>query len=489
MNQAEKTRFLPAQVIAPRQISEPDPLRIVLIVPRGEAVRNFLYSDTLPLLAQQARVTLLSVVDDERFVGRFRPYAKQIIGLRSYPEHRLVLTLRYLAHNAHFRWLWSGVAQNTWEWRDAEASTRFSTRARRLAWKAVMRLLANRPTLEVLTAAEQQASWTLRPNDDYIHLFRQLKPDLVFNCSHIHGEAGELPAKIAHHMGIPTAGFIFSWDNLTSRSRIFVPYDHYLVWHEPMRRQLLNIYPRISPDRVIVTGTPQFDFHLNPELCQSRDEFCRRIGVDPSRPYVLYTTGVAHHFPEEHRTVELVIRLLHQLPIESRPQLVVRTYIKDTSQEMKALGERGIPDVIFPPVLWEEKWATPLYDDLIIYSNLLRHAALGINAASTVSLELMLLDKPVINLGFDPPGSTLPHHLRWMRHIEFDHYRPVAESGGVMVARAPEDMAGLLLRGLREPDADSPKRQTYMREVFGNTLDGRSGQRVAETLVRLAAGS
>ncbi len=49
-----------------------------------------------------------------------------------------------------------------------------------------------------------------------------------------------------------------------------------------------------------------------------------------------------------------------------------------------------------------------------------------------------MLDKPVINLDFDPPGSNLPWCLGYQRHIRFDHYRPVAESGAVMVARSEE---------------------------------------------------
>ncbi len=62
-------------------------------------------------------------------------------------------------------------------------------------------------------------------------------------------------------MGIPTAGFIFSWDNLTSRSRIFVPYDDYLVWTDRVR-DLLRLYREVPPTRIYVTGTPQFDFHF-----------------------------------------------------------------------------------------------------------------------------------------------------------------------------------------------------------------------------------
>ena len=236
---------------------------------------------------------------------------------------------------------------------------------------------------------------------------------MVFNGSHIHGQAAELPVKIAHRMGIPTVGFIFSWDNLTSRSRIFVPYDYYFVWHESMKKQLLSIYPKISEERVIVTGTPQFDFHFKTEYHLPREKLARRIGIDPSRPFIFYTSGIAKHFPEEHRHVGFIANFLNQNGLKPQPQLVVRTYVKGTSSEMNALASKRIPNVVFPSVQWDDKWFMPHFDDLAIYTSCLKHTAMGINAASTVSLELMLFDKPIMNIGFDPPGSRLSRPIQW----------------------------------------------------------------------------
>jgi hypothetical protein len=153
---------------------------------------------------------------------------------------------------------------------------------------------------------------------------------------------------------------------------------------------------------------------------------------------------------------------------------------------MKALAARKQTDVVFPPVLWEEKWLTPMYEDLAIYSSLLRHAALSINAASTVTLEMLMLDKPVINLDYDPPGSNLPYCMGFSRHIYFDHFRPIAESGATMVARSQDDMRNMLFRGLTQPEADSEARQRLIHQIFGNTLDGRAAERVAGRLAALA---
>jgi hypothetical protein len=461
-----------------------DRKHIVLVVPRGEAVRNFLYSDTLRCLSENAWVTLLSVMDDEKFIADFRPFCKQIIPLKYYQRGRVVAYLQRLVDTAHDRWLWSEVAKNRWAIHDKAATG--AARHRRLLLKGIARPLANRYSLEALTEIERQVGWMMRPNDAFLDLFEEIKPDLVFNCSHIHGPAGDLPLKAAHRMGIPTVGFIFSWDNLTSRSRIFVPYDYYCVWNEKMRDQLLSIYPSTSPDRVFVTGTPQFDFHFKPEFHLEREELCRRIGADPQRPLVLYTTGVDRHFPEEHRHVEVVARLLQDIDVSPKPQLVVRTYVKGTSPEMKALATKRLPGVVFPPVLWEKNWFTPLFEDLAIYTSLLRHTSIGINTASTVSLELLMHDKPVMNIGFDPPGSQLNPLLHFERHINFDHYRPVVESSATMVARSVDDMRDMLYRGLTQPGKDSAKRKRFIQQMFGSTLDGHSGERVAQQLLDLA---
>ncbi len=458
--------------------------RILIVAGRGEVLRNFLFSETLTRLAEEARVTVLSVVDGEDYVGRIRPYVEDVIKLEEYPQPRPAAYLRALVQNAHDRWQWSAVAQNNWELRDRRAAEQGEMGKRRIV-KAMARCLAGRPVLRALTALERQLAYRLRPTRVFDELLDRIQPDLVFNGSQIHGMAAELPLRVAHARGIPTAVFVFSWDNLTSQSRIMVPYNEYFVWHEGMRRQMLELYPQVGADLVFASGTPQFDHHFQPEL-MSREQLCESIGIDPGRPYVLYTTGIMNHFFEEHHHVELVARLLGEIDVPQRPQLVVRTYAKGTSPEMKALAARGLPETVFPPVAWDEEFQTPRFEDLAIYSSLLRHTALGINAASTVSLELMHFDKPTINLDFDPPGTDLPWCLGFGRHIRFDHYWPVAQSGAVMVARSAGDMARMLHRGLSDPGADSPARRRFLDTTFNGLLDGKAGVRVAERLLAIA---
>lgn len=457
--------------------------RIVAILPRGEAIRNFVYTGALDEAAREAEVTLLSVIPNSDLEGLVRARYNKVFPLRDIEEKRIVRSIRETLDMAHGRWLWSKAAQERWRLRDVEANTS-SLRLKRLAKKFVCYPFANRTGLNLLSKVERASSWRLRTTDEYVRLFRELRPSLVFNGSHVHSRVAIQAVQAAQWLGIPTAAFIFSWDNLTSQGRIIPPYDYYLVWNEAIRSQLLHIYGSTRPEQVFVTGTPQFDFHFRQEFRWTREEFCARVGADPARPIVLYSTGMANHMPGEPRIVEDIGAMLREMTDLGPPQLLVRVYPKDRTGRFEQT-KRQNPDILFPEIPWEPAWLTPKIEDAYLLTNTLRHAAVGINVASTISLELCMFDKPAINVGYNPPGLDISE-LDYGRCYEFDHYRPVVESGAVRVTRSASEMRSVLREALTNPRADSGRRRALIKKMFDGMLDGYSGVRVAHHLVKLA---
>jgi hypothetical protein len=393
---------------------------------------------------------------------------------------------RELLDMAHGRWLWSQAAQERWRLRDTEADT-IPKYLKRSVKKLACMPLSNRPGLEFLARWEERASVRSEAATAYLDLFEQLRPSLVFNGSHVHSRNATLAVHAARALGIPTATFIFSWDNLTSQGRIIPPYDHYLVWNEGLREQLLSIYRRVRPEQVFVTGTPQFDFHFRPEFHLSREDFCARVGADPDRPLVLYSTGMPNHMPGEPELVEELAHMLRDMEDAGSPQLLVRVYPKDRTNRFDRV-KRENADILFPEIPWEAAWHTPLYEDSYLLTNMLRHAALGVNVASTVSLELCMFDKPVINVGYNPPGVDR-NLVDYSRYYLFDHYRPIVASDAVEVAYSPEELRDFVTLALREPQRRAEARKHLVARFFGGTLDGLSGQRVASVLHALAESS
>ena len=457
---------------------------IVAIIPRGEVLRNFGFTGTFEKIARERTLSLLSVKTPRSCDSFFDDLGARIFPLTEYPEPWLVRIQREMLDIAHGRWIWSRAAQARWQTRDREAIT-VAQKAKRLGKKAIGIAMANKPGLNMLTITERSTSKMLSYKEEYLKLYESLKPGLVFNGSHIHSRNAIQAVQSAQWLGIPTATFVFSWDNLTSQGRVILPYDYFLVWNEALKDQLLDLYDWIRPENVFVTGTPQFDFHFQPGFHMSREEFCESIGADPARPIVFYSTGMANHMPGEPEIVEQIADILGDIEIAVRPQLLVRVYPKDQTGRFESLKARR-KDIIFPRVEWEPEWLTPKYEDSKALVNTLRHCAVGINVASTISLELCMFDKPVINVGFNPP-SVAEAEVSYARYYEFDHYKPVIESGAICLARSEQELREMILECLRNPAARTHERRMLISEMFGDTLDGCSSTRVADTLLRLAS--
>jgi hypothetical protein len=455
---------------------------IICIFPRGEAIRNFAYTGALDHLNTRG-CAVVSVNPSEAVWAYLKSRSGSLHRLETFPESYPVRIARELLDVAHGRWLWSEAAQERWRLRDSEAITP-AQKLKRVGKKYLIRPIANRSGLNLLSGLERTTSRWLSPARHYVDLYRTLNPSLVFNASHVHSTNAIQAVQAAQWLGIPSATFIFSWDNLTSQGRVLPPYDYYLVWNNSLKRQLLNIYNFIRPEQVFITGTPQFDPHFQPQNYWSREVFCKRVGADPARPIVLYATGMPNHMPGEDEIVEGIADMLNDLPEFGPPQLLVRVYAKDRSGRFDPLRQRR-PEILFPDVPWEPNWLTPLPEDLPLWTNTLRHCALGINVASTVSLELCMFDKPVINVGYNPP-SVPSSRLEYLRYYGFDHYEPVVHSGAVRVAQSVGEMQQLLRQAFDHPERDAAKRKRFLHEMFGDTLDGESGSRAAEVLLCLA---
>ncbi len=456
--------------------------QIFAILPRGEAIRNFVYSGALERVAANVPTSVLSVRPNETVWSDLRARLPEVAELTEIRERRAVWTIREILDMAHGRWLWSHAARNRWVTRDSEATT-FPLAVKRTLKKAACYPFANRAGLNALSRLERLASHTLRTSDKPIDVLKAMRPALVFNGSHVHSMVALPWIRAASALKIPTATFLFSWDNLTSQGRILPRYDYYLAWNHSIREQLLSIYRDIKPEQVRVTGTPQFDFHFQPEYRWSREEFCRRVNADPSRPIVLYTTSMAKPVAAEQVIVERIAAMLRQMTDLGPPQLLVRVYPKDRTGRFEEIKQR-CPDVLFPSIPWEPNWLTPTVDDLYMLTNTLDHAALGINVASTVTLELCMFGKPVINVAYNPPGVDIfPFDYR--KFYDFDHYRPVTKSQAVLLAWDEDEMPGLIRRALAHPAATRDHQERLLHSMFGRTLDGQSGHRVADTLLDL----
>lgn len=92
--------------------------------------------------------------------------------------------------------------------------------------------------------------------------------------------------RAAQALGIRTMACVSSWDNLSSKSTLRPVPDLVLVWNEMQKSEAVELHS-IRSGRVAVTGAQCYDQWFDWEP-RPREKFCRTVGLDPGKPFVLY---------------------------------------------------------------------------------------------------------------------------------------------------------------------------------------------------------
>lgn len=284
---------------------------------------------------------------------------------------------------------------------------------------------------------------------------------------------------------IKTYSFIFSWDNLSSKGRMAANFDGFLVWSELMKDELLYFYPSTQEVDVKIVGTPQFEPYVIPEFKITREQFCRKFNLAVFRKTICYSCGDI----STSRNDELYIQIIAGFIEEKKFELVnfiVRTSPAEEPDRFSGLMEK------YPFIRWNfpswknvredhpEAWSqrVPTTKDLRDLRAILEYSDIGINMCSTMSLDFMIFDKPVINPVFGNEENGLYNDQRFLK---FGHYEKVVESGAVKVTRNEEELLKAIIFYLNSPEKDSANRKKLLDLQIGKPLENTS-KRIAHAL-------
>jgi hypothetical protein len=463
-------------------------MTLLLVVPDGVGVRNFVLGSFLREASERGPVVALHVVPDELLPT----YSDIAPGVEWEPlprasSGRAAETLANALAYAHMNWAGTRAMRRRLA-APVHAPT-FGRWAMIRAARAMGRVASNRSGIAALSSMHRVAASRSASVAEMRRRLEKLAPSVLF-CSHQRPPEILAPALAARELGIPTATFIFSWDNLTSKGRIAAPFDHYLVWSGQMRDELLRYYPDVAPERVHVVGTPQFDPHDDARLQWTREEFFARLGADPARKLICFSGGDTGTCPDDAKHVNVLMEQVRSGRIPGNPQVVLRPAPVDSGARYEPVRAR-FPELIYAPAEWvhvrPDNWARvmPLPGDVAFLANLTRHADVNVNTASTMTLDFAIHDRPVVNLAFDmtsPPPLGKP---LWEVYYQYEHYRPVVELGAVRVARSAEELATHVSAYLANPALDREARRKLVELEVSLPL-GRSSARILDVLEAIA---
>jgi hypothetical protein len=455
--------------------------RLWLLISCGWSVRNYLRSDFLQRMRSVADVSVWMPDGDPRLEDELRQAG---IDTECLPPARLPRKLEMLngllvqADNHRLGywdphlWKWSVALQPVWK--------RPYHMAQRLAAEVTGATLLHPLLLRL------ERHWLRRKMEDspYAEAFHRARPDLVLSTNPY--SLQELfVSHFARRAGIPVLAAIVSWDNLCYKGHLWSDYDGYIIWGPAMRKDLKHHLPSLPEDRIIETGSPQFDFHRRSDLEWSREEFNRRIGAGSGRALITWGANVEWLFPDEPDVVAGLWKAIRDGAIPGRPQLLVRVHPHDVADRFEAIRQECPGLLVQHPcshLNGQYWWFTPDVEELALLSNTLRYSDVTVNLASSMTLDAAIFDKPVINVAY----STKPDHPH-TRRIPFAHlsahYRKVAESGAVKIAYSIEELVRWINRYLVDPSKEREERRNIVHTICG-PMDGRAVDRIAEALSR-----
>lgn len=278
------------------------------------------------------------------------------------------------------------------------------------------------------------------------------RPDLVLVTPLVdYGSYQTDYVKSAHRMGVPVVFAPFSWDNLTNRGLIRVAPDRVLVWNEIQKKEATDLHG-VPADHVIVTGAPRFDEFFAMRPSTTRQDFCKRIGLDPAGGFVLYLCSSEFVAPRE---VEFVIRWMSYLrhvpdPAVRTCGVLVRPHPAHLKQ-WKNADLSGFSDA----ALWDAKEA--MNADQSLYDSI-HHSNVVVALNTSAMIEAGILDKPVLTLVMEEFAGGQEGTLHF-------HYLRAANGGLLHEAHGFEEHAEQLGTALRADGAGDRARRFVERFV------------------------
>jgi hypothetical protein len=281
--------------------------------------------------------------------------------------------------------------------------------------------------------------------------------------------------KSAQALGVPVGLCVASWDHLTTKGLMRVQPDLVSVWNQQQLAEAVEFHgtPR---EKIAVTGAQPFDRWFE-RRATDRVEFCRKVGLDPARPFVLFVGSTASiSAPDaEVAFVRRWIEALRALPALSEVGVLVRPHPYNAEHwcDIDLIALQG---VVYP------RSANPVNEaDRQDYFDSLFHCEAVVGVNTTAMIEAAIVGRTVhavlADEFQDTQGGTL--HFRYL----------LSENGGFLrVAKSLTEHAAQLSETLANPDVGREACTRFVGTfIRPHGLSVQATPVLADALERLAA--
>lgn len=285
---------------------------------------------------------------------------------------------------------------------------------------------------------------------------KQEQPALVF-CTNQRPVNAIAPLTAAQDIGIPTATFIFSWDNLPKATMV-VETDYYFVWSAHMKAELLFYYPYIQEHQIIISGTPQFEMHYDATLKQTKAAFCNEHELDVNKRYLCFSGDDITTSPHDPYYLEETAKAVRKVNAEGGHwQILFRRSPVDFSGRYDAVLSTFKSEISELPPLWKQvgdQWnaVMPSPEDNRRLLNTVAHSELIINVGSSMVFDGICHGVPTAYINYNPTQEPVKKDIQSI--YKYIHFQSMPKEAPVYWLNNPEALPEILT------NLDHPKENT-----------------------------
>jgi hypothetical protein len=291
----------------------------------------------------------------------------------------------------------------------------------------------------------------------------------------------------AKQNGVKTILHLLSWDNITCKGKFPVMADEFIAWGDIMKEELTEYYG-LPEDKITVCGVPHFDEHIKVREKGEYHIAVKEMGLSAEKPYLFFAMSSPRFAPREIDIVEWLAKSIETNKFGDTLQLIVRPHpqnVQDFTAKKSWLGRLDnlvtdrvkidYPDMLESNIRWSMKKG-----DMTRMSNLISGCSICFNSGSTISIDALMHNKPVILTSFDG-DANIPYWNSARRLKDYTHLAKLVKEGGAISVNSFEAMTSAIEAYLNQPDLNlSKRRNALLKECFQD--DGLSTGRVANTL-------
>lgn len=383
--------------------------KAVLIFPDGVGVRNYLYSEVFKNVDTELIVLHNFDDDTEKLIAEVTSITK----FYKFPKYKESVKEKF------FRELicLSRLKYNAIKVDNQTILTNWKTKHQGFAnivfYNLISKAARKIKDYQQILNLEKIYQKSLRKNIFYNEIstiFDEIKPDLIF-CAHQRALQCATIFAVAQDRNITTSTVIYSWDNLP-KARMALRADQYLVWSEYMKKEMSIYYPEIPSEKIIISGTPQFEFYNNDEHIISKDVFYSKYKLDPNKKIICFSGDDIKTSPDDPKYLFDLASEITNNNLANDYQILLRRCPVDISGRFDSVVSK-FPNLIKEAApIWKfnlaSEWSTVLAlpKDISLLVSTAFYSDIVINLGSTMAFDFAMFKKPCIFIAYDQEVKT-----------------------------------------------------------------------------------